>query len=717
MVTKIKSIQTKLKQGNIKNIGINKKLLSAIIGSTLVIPSINFAANKPKDSDENNKETSDALVVEGSWLGNGTEDDVKTYPGSRSVITNKQIVDSGATDIQDVLQQIPSVRIEDETAGTGVLPNISVRGLNPLRSVDLQALLNGVPLALGPYSSTGLSLFPVTIDMIDRIDIVRGGAAVQYGPNNVGGVLNIITKPIPEKYTTQIKQSITSAPTGKLLPTSYLRTGGFLSDNFGAQLQANVTRGNGDREHTFTKIDNFLYDMDYWLTTRDEFKTELQYYHADAELPGALTPQEYSDNWRQSVTPNNRYTSEAYRSSLNYSHYFDNGSQFNWMNYYVLNHRNFIFQSPVNVGTTPTSIDQSPRVYQFFGPEPSYTFTTHFLTKQKFIIGACYLREGIDYPVYSQNISTGINTTKRDWGSSTNAYSAYISDTLYFYSDRLQITPGIRLESVTQNFVNHLDSTQNVNSDKTNTNNDLLPGITIGYQATKDLYLFTNAQRSLLPPQMTQVANSNGSDLTAELANNYEVGFRWKINEDIATTITLFRTDFDNKIEKNQSDELINVGKSRQQGIETQLKLTPYFIKHLDLTFGYTILDAKILDGENAGNRLPYTSKNQLSFVGNYNYKGWNFNVSGYYYSSAFSDPQNTDPETADGSQGPIPAYWLWNAAIVKDYDFSDNTKLQISLAVHNIFNEEYYFRNVDVSGGITPAPGRSVTLSGMLTF
>lgn len=682
------------------------------------MPSINFADSTVKDSDKNNtNQNQDALVVEGSWLGNGTEEDVKTYPGSRSVITNKQIVNSGATDIQDVLQQIPSVRIEDETAGTGVLPNISVRGLNPLRSVDLQALLNGVPLALGPYSSTGLSLFPVTIDMIDRIDVVRGGAAVQYGPNNVGGVLNIITKPIPQKYTTQVKQSITSAPTGKLLPTTYLRTGGYFTDNFGAQLQANVTRGNGDREHSYTKIDNFLYDMDYWLTIKDEFKTELQYYHADAELPGALTPEEYNDNWRQSVTPNNKYTSEAYRSSIKYSHYFDSGDQFNWMNYYILNHRNFTFQSPVNVGTPPTSIDQSPRVYQFFASEPSYTFTTYFLTKQKFIIGARYLREYIHYPVYSQDIATNDSTTKRDWNSTTNAFAFYISDTFYFDSDKLQITPGVRYESVEQNFVNNLSSTQSTNSSKTNVNNNLLPGITIGYQATKALYLFANAQRSLLPPQMTQVANSNGSDLTAELANNYETGSRWQINQSIATTITFFRTDFENKIEKNESDELINVGKSRQQGIESQLKLTPYFIKNLDLTLGYTILDATILEGENAGNRLPYTSKNQFSFVGNYHYHNWNFNISGYYYSSAFSDPQNTDPETADGSQGPIPAYWVWNAAIVKNYHFSDDEQLQISLALHNIFNEQYYFRNVDVSGGITPAPGRTVTLSGMLTF
>ena len=34
--------------------------------------------------------------------------------------------------------------------------------------------------------------------------MVRGGAAVQYGPNNVGGVINLISRPIPDAWENQI---------------------------------------------------------------------------------------------------------------------------------------------------------------------------------------------------------------------------------------------------------------------------------------------------------------------------------------------------------------------------------------------------------------------------------------------------------------------------------------------------------------------------------
>ncbi len=685
--------------------------VATLIGITL--GSIQTVTADTTSNLQDNTLSTDTLVVQGDWLGKSDIKDVQTYPGARSLITQKQIQDSGATDVQGVLRSIPGVRVEDEASGTGVLPNISVRGLNPLRSVDLQVLVNGIPLALGPYSATGLSLFPVTLDMIQKIDIVRGGAAVQYGPNNVGGVINIITKPIPTDYQTTIGQQLQAAPTGKLLSTENLRTGGFLSDNFGTQFQANVTRGDGDRDHTYTKIDNFLLNLDYWPSVSTEVTSSLQYYHADAELPGALTPEQYNDNWRQSDTPYNDYYAETYRSSLTLTHDFENNSQFKWVNYYNKSRRNFMFQYPLVATDTIESIRQSPRTYHVFGTEPSYNFIIDRWIKQKFILGGRYLYEDIFFPIYSNDINDGNASTIKQWQSYTNAFAAYISDTLYFLNDRLQITPGMRLESVQQNFHDQL----NPSNSKTNNTTEWLPGLTIGYQLNKAIYLFANAQRSLLPPQMSEVGNSNGANLTSELANNYEIGTRTHITKEIQTNITLFRTDFDNKIEKTSSDTLQNVGKSVEQGIETQLMYAPAFIKGLDLTLGYTYLDATIKEGSNAGNRLPYTSKNQFSLITNYQYHSWNFNISGYYLSSAFSDPQNTDPQTIDGSQGPIPAYWLWNLAINKSFKLSQKTKLLASFSVHNLFDKQYFFRNVDVSSGITPAPGRYFVFGLQMTF
>lgn len=653
------------------------------------------------------------LIVEGNWLGNSDLSDLKTYPGARTIITQKKIKESGATDIQSLLRSVPGVRVEDETGGTGLMPNISIRGLNPLRSVDLQVLVDGIPLALGPYSATGLSLFPISLNMVEKVDIVRGGAAIQYGPNNVGGVVNIITKPIPTEYETVIGQTVTSSPTGKFLSSSYIRTGGYASDNFGAQFQGNITRGDGDRDHSDTEIDNFLVNLDYWVTPRTEITSSLQYYHANAELPGALTPEQYDDNWRQSQTPYNQYQADAYLASLVFQHDFADQSQLTWTNYFNYSERNFIFQTPIEVATPAKYITQSPRTYRVFGTEPQYNFIIDSYIKQKILVGMRYIYEGIFYPVYRKEIASGVAETTRQWQSNTNAIAAYISDTFYFFDDALQVTPGARFESVYQNFNDQLHSSNS----KTNNMNELLPGITIGYTFNPSIYVFTSAQKSLLPPQMAQVANSNGTSLTPELAWNYEIGTRSTITDWLSTTITVFRIDFNNKIEKINSIDLANVGKSVQQGVETQFTYTPSFLKNLNFTFGYTFLDATIVEGPNAGNRLPFTSHNQFSWIANYAYKTWNYNVSGYYMGRSFSDPKNTPEQTPDGSQGPIPAYILWNLAISKSFKLSEKTDLFASFAIHNLFNEMYYFRNVDVSSGITPAPGRQFVFDLQLKF
>jgi len=108
--------------------------------------------------------------------------------------------------VEDALRLVPGVRVQDES-GTGILPNIGVRGLDPRRSQRTLVLVDGIPIALAPYGQTGLSLFPLTMQTVESIDVARGGVAVRYGPNNVGGVINFISKPIPETFSTTLKEA------------------------------------------------------------------------------------------------------------------------------------------------------------------------------------------------------------------------------------------------------------------------------------------------------------------------------------------------------------------------------------------------------------------------------------------------------------------------------------------------------------------------------
>jgi Fe(3+) dicitrate transport protein len=156
------------------------------------------------------------MMILGDVLGAASDHEVRTYAGSRSVVDTSKLKTASARGVDDMLQRVPGIKIFDET-GTGALPQISVRGLYESRSGRIQALSDGIPLALAPYGQTGLSLFPVTLATVDRIDIVRGGAAVQYGPNNVGGVINFVSKPITRTWETTLEEKLTFNAGGRQL--------------------------------------------------------------------------------------------------------------------------------------------------------------------------------------------------------------------------------------------------------------------------------------------------------------------------------------------------------------------------------------------------------------------------------------------------------------------------------------------------------------------
>jgi Fe(3+) dicitrate transport protein len=261
--------------------------LSAVI---CMLPLLTAGASTAMAQESNSPAMLPGLNVTADWLGPPTKASEKSYTGARTVVEKETLQDRGALNLEDALRPVPGLIVLDET-GTGILPNIGVRGLNPLRSERLQILMDGYPIAIGPYSNVGVSLFPVTLPSLEVVDIVRGGASVHYGPNNVGGVVNFVTKPIPAQTSQTLRERITIAEeTGNVLTDTYYRIGGPATDKLDLQFQANVQRGDGFRDHSDTEVDNLILDARYYLNDQHELASQLQYYRVDAELPGALTP-------------------------------------------------------------------------------------------------------------------------------------------------------------------------------------------------------------------------------------------------------------------------------------------------------------------------------------------------------------------------------------------------------------------------------------------
>jgi len=654
------------------------------------------------------------LQVTAEWLGPPTEESEKTYTGARTVVEEDDLQDRGALNLEDALRRVPGLQVLDET-GTGVLPNIGVRGLNPLRSERLQMLVDGYPIAIGPYSNVGVSLFPVTLPSLEAVDIVRGGASVHYGPNNVGGVVNFVTKPIPAETSQTLRERVTIAgETGNVFTDTYYRVGGRATEKLDLQFQANVQRGDGFRDHSDTEVDNLILDARYYLNDQHELASQLQYYRVDAELPGALTPQAYEQDRTQSQRPHDKYEADMTRATFTWTYTPADNVEFQWRNFVHDADRTFYFGQNLSgtghwadPGLDSTHVADSPRLFSVYGTEPrlAINYGRHNIT-----LGARFVSEDVEFDVNRLEFASGTRSVARDWHLETRAKAFYLSDTMSFLDNRLTVTPGLRYEDVDMDFRDNLSG----NTEENNAE-ELLPGLTVGYQASDDLFVFANSQRSLVPVQIAQTTREGA--VANETSWNHELGARLQVTPELLSSATLFRIDYEDQIQFNRTTSRFeNLGETRHQGVELSNRWD--VTRPWELGLGYTYLDTEQLTGDNEGNELPNAPAHKVSADAVYKYQAWDASLNWVYVSSSFSDADNTEEETSNGSAGELPDYHLVTARVGRDFPVGGDRVLNLGLAVNNLLDEDYYFRGVDVSPvGRVPQPGRSFILEAQLDF
>jgi iron complex outermembrane receptor protein len=156
-----------------------------------------------------------ALPVEGQEAQTSLPDVVVTgsriaVPGNITatspiqIVTKQDILLSGRTDMVDVLNTLPQTIISSSAdfgnnsnpaSNPGGFTTVDLRGLGPQRTV---VLINGRRLGLGdpntgnPNPAPDLDQIPIA--MIERVEVLTGGASATYGSDAIAGVVNFIMK-------------------------------------------------------------------------------------------------------------------------------------------------------------------------------------------------------------------------------------------------------------------------------------------------------------------------------------------------------------------------------------------------------------------------------------------------------------------------------------------------------------------------------------------
>ncbi|MEP0501529.1 TonB-dependent receptor, partial [Nisaea sp.] len=129
----------------------------------------------------------------------GHEQVIKDAPASISVITRETLESHQYKNITDALRDVPGVIVTGGGAGdTGA--DISIRGMSSSYTL---ILVNGQRVDSRESRPNGSAGFEQNwlppLQAIERIEVVRGPMSTLYGSDAIGGVINVITRKVPQK--------------------------------------------------------------------------------------------------------------------------------------------------------------------------------------------------------------------------------------------------------------------------------------------------------------------------------------------------------------------------------------------------------------------------------------------------------------------------------------------------------------------------------------
>ncbi len=121
----------------------------------------------------------------------GSKEALPTRPGSAHIISEEEMDKFDYIDVHRLLRSVPGVNVMDED-GFGLRPNIGLRGGHPERSKKITLMEDGVLIAPAPYSAPAAYYFP-QMDKISSIEVFKGVPSTAFGPNSMGGAINMTT--------------------------------------------------------------------------------------------------------------------------------------------------------------------------------------------------------------------------------------------------------------------------------------------------------------------------------------------------------------------------------------------------------------------------------------------------------------------------------------------------------------------------------------------
>jgi iron complex outermembrane recepter protein len=176
-------------------------MLSASTLATGLVTNTSIAQTQPAPANDQTEATPaiTEVVITGSRIATPSLESVSPI----TAVSAEEIKDQGITRVEDLLNSLPQV-VADQGSGLSMAANgtatVNLRGLGPQRTlvlIDGRRLMGGDPAAGAPsnsalFGSSVADINQIPVALIERVDVLTGGAASTYGADAVAGVVNFV---------------------------------------------------------------------------------------------------------------------------------------------------------------------------------------------------------------------------------------------------------------------------------------------------------------------------------------------------------------------------------------------------------------------------------------------------------------------------------------------------------------------------------------------
>jgi Fe(3+) dicitrate transport protein len=649
---------------------------------------------------------------------------------------------------RQIFGRVPGISVW-ESDGSGIQTSIGSRGLSPNRSWEFNTRMNGYDITPDPMGYPEAYYTP-PMEVVEKIEIVRGASSLQYGPQ-FGGLLNyVLRKPdISTKFTIESQNTVGS----NHLFSSFNYIGGTKGRiSYTAYYQKR--KGNGWRQNSAFDTDHAHVEMSVAASNRLKIGAEITYMDYISQQAGGLSDEQFKINPQQSNRGRNWFSAPWVIPSITVDYVVNNKTKLNLKTFGIIGERNSIgFVKAINVADDLKERQIDRDFYKNVGSElrliSDYTigkFKNTLATGLRYFSGNTERKQvgtgnnGNDYSVDLMPNSL----YKRDLTYQNNNFSAFVEN-VFNVSKKLLFTAGIRYENIASEAsgrLNIVDGKEVMLTKLQSNRNFVIAGIGAEYHATAETEFYTNisqAYRPVLFSDLTPPANTDLIDQNLKDANgfNFDFGYRGKINKFLNFDIDYFLINYNNRIgtitkeneNKVRYQYRTNIGNSISRGFEGYVEFDPLAalkiskMGNLSLFASIALIDAKysdfkttqILNGSivegNLTNKNIENAPRKINRYGiTYSKKGLSVTWQMSDIGEAFADATNTIIPNSTATTGLIPAY--------KVQDLSATVKFlkhyNIKASINNMTNEKYFTRRAGgyPGPGILPSDGRTFNIS-----